>query len=118
MKSSSDLTNKTRIEASKLGYRLFRNNVGMFYTENGTPVMCGLCKGSSDLIGWREIIVTSDMVGKRMAVFTAFEIKSGKDRLKEEQKTFLNAVGKAGGIISVVRDEQDVHAIDSKACPV
>lgn len=106
MKSSSDLTNKTRIELSQQGYRLFRNNVGMFYTKNGAPIRCGLCVGSSDLIGWRQVTVTPDMVGKPIAVFAAIEIKVGKDRLSDEQKTFLKAVQLAGGVSDVISDKK------------
>lgn len=65
-----------------------------FAFPDGKPVV-----GTSDLIGWTTITVTPEMVGKRLAVFTAIECKAstgGKKR--EEQVKFLGNVIKAGGI--------------------
>ncbi len=39
--------------------RIFRNNTGAVTTADGRFITFGLCKGSSDLIGWTEIEITA-----------------------------------------------------------
>ena len=100
--------------------RLFRNNVGKVWTgivvssrdrqvilSNCRPFHAGLIKGSSDLIGWNTVTVSQEMVGKKIAVFTAVEIKTSKVRTTPEQVVFIENVNKAGGIAGVVYNEQD-----------
>lgn len=94
--------------------RLFRNNVGTAYEGkkamlNNSVVLTelrlvtfGLCVGSSDLVGWTEVEITPEMVGKKVAIFTAVEVKKEKGgRVKKEQRAFLKAVEKAGGIAEI-----------------
>lgn len=78
--------------------RLFRNNVGVAIYPDGSRVVYGLCPGSSDLIGWRTVEVTPQMVGRKVAVFVALEVKNERGRLTPEQDNFLAAVRAAGGI--------------------
>ena len=94
---------------------LFRNNTGVAYQGKRAvynnrqvitdlrPISFGLCVGSSDLIGWTEIIVTPDMVGEKIAIFTAVEVKNEKGRATKEQIKFLQAVKNAGGIARLTR---------------
>jgi len=94
---------------------LFRNNTGTGYQGKRAvynnrqvitdvrPISFGLCVGSSDLIGWTEIIVTPDMVGQKIAIFTAVEVKNEKGRATKEQIKFLQAVRNAGGIARLTR---------------
>lgn len=89
---------RVRLKASELGYRLFRNNVGVFKTLDGRVVRTGLCVGSSDLIGYRPLKITPDMVGKTLAVFVALEVKKKGGKLRPEQKQFLDAIERDGGI--------------------
>lgn len=96
------------LSAPKLGSRLFRNNVGVLQDENGQHVRYGLCTGSSDLIGWKEVTVTPEMVGKKVAVFLAVEVKTGNLKPTKEQTNFIEAVTKAGGIAFVARDSETV----------
>ena len=50
--------------------RLFRNETGSLPNpRTGKWVDFGLAKGSSDLIGFKTIQVTPDMVGEKLAVF-------------------------------------------------
>lgn len=97
-----------QLELSKNpGIRLFRNNVGVLRDENGTPVRYGLCTGSSDLIGWTAVTITPSMVGRKLAIFTAQEVKTEAGRVTAEQTAFLSCVKKAGGIAGVVRSVDD-----------
>lgn len=85
--------------------RLFRNNVGVLRDHTGRAVRFGLHPGSSDLIGWRSITITPDMVGQKVAVFTALEVKApgGTHKVTVEQHHFIQAVETAGGIAGVAR---------------
>ena len=118
------LMQRIRLAVGKLPtVRLFRNNVGMGWQgkavhqgshvviENPRPLHAGLCEGSSDLIGWTTVEVTPDMVGERVAVFTAIEVKTDKGRTSPEQRNFIQRVQEAGGIAGVARSENDAIEI-------
>lgn len=74
-----------RLQASQMGWRLFRNNKGVLPDpETGRWIRFGLCNDnkelgkrlrSSDLIGIRPVIITPDMVGSTIGQFVAREIK-------------------------------------------
>lgn len=104
--------------------RVFRNNVGAAWQgtavrlkngdvllHNPRRVVYGLCPGSSDLIGWRTVEVTPEMVGRKLAVFVAVEAKTVRGRASEEQQAFLQAVRAAGGIGVVARSPDGVEAM-------
>ena len=95
--------------------RLFRNQVGQLPDpRTGRPVQFGLARGSADLIGWRTITITPDMVGQRLAVFTSIEVKTTTGRVRPEQTAWLGAVHKAGGIAGVARSVADsLHIVES-----
>ena len=116
------ILDKAQLDASRMGARLFRNNVGSGWVGrivgnkadtitllNPRPLHAGLCKGSSDLIGWTPVVVTPEMVGKTVAVFTAIEGKTKGVRTTLEQSSFLTAVTDAGGIGSVLREGVEVR---------
>lgn len=128
VRNATDLTHRLMVAMSDAGSRMFRNNVGngLMIRHGSTSIrnkiieacaavaesrggsayrlQFGLCPGSSDLVGLTEIVITPDMVGKRIAVFTAAEVKYGNDQLQEAQSNFINAVRDAGGIGIVARD--------------
>jgi hypothetical protein len=79
--------------------------------KTGRPVQFGLARGSADLIGWRTVEVTPDMVGQRLAVFTSIEVKTPTGRLTPQQRNWLDAVLKAGGIAGVARSVADALQI-------
>ncbi len=94
--------------------RMFRNQVGQLPDlRTGRPVQFGLAKGSSDLIGFKTIEVTSDMVGQKLAVFTSIEVKTAKGKLTPMQHNWLSCVNKAGGITGVARSVKDAIQIIS-----
>lgn len=98
------------LSASKLGLRLFRNNVGALQDKKGSWIKYGVCNpGGSDLIGWSEVQVTPQMVGKTVCIFTAVEAKSETGRLSQHQKAFLDAVKAAGGVAIIARSVEDLE---------
>ena len=112
----------------KLG-RIFRNNNGVGWTgqrvtvtrtqsvvvgpgdvllRNARPFHAGLCEGSSDLIGWKSILITPEMVGRPFAQFAAVETKSPKGRATDEQRQFLYVVENVGGFSVLAKKIEDV----------
>lgn len=80
--------------------------------EDGVPVRFGLANDSaklneriksSDLIGWRSIVITPDMVGQRVAIFASHEIKEPGwtlrpgDKRGHAQARWIALVNEAGG---------------------
>lgn len=108
MTSESTILKQVMLKASQLGWRVFRNNVGVAFQPNGQVVRYGLHTGSSDLIGWSSQVVTQDMVGKRVALFLAIETKTKKGSATNEQKNFLKEVDEAGGIAILARTADDL----------
>lgn len=89
--------------------RLFVNFVGSVLSLDGSRrFTAGLIKGSSDLIGWHSIVITPEMVGQKIAVFTAIECKRPKGgRLSPFQANFIAQVKSAGGIAGVARSPDE-----------
>lgn len=100
-----------QIALAELGYRLFRNNVGTLQNLRGEYVTYGLCEGSSDLVGWVSIEVTPEMLGKKIAVFVACEVKQPGKKPTDKQAAFLSAIRSAGGIAVVATSVEE--AIDA-----
>jgi hypothetical protein len=109
--SEQRIQQEIRLAVSKGDTRVFRNNTGTLRDANGRPVSFGLCKGSADLIGWRTVTITPEMVGQQVAVFTSIEVKTATGRLQPEQQQWLNAVQTAGGIAGVARSVEDALRI-------
>ena len=96
---------RVMLAATKMGARLFRNNVGF---DEVRKIHYGLCKGSSDLIGWRPVTITPEMVGTTIAQFYAVEVKTSTGEITEEQQRFIDAVNKYGGCAVVARHQDDL----------
>lgn len=95
--TETDIVKQVQIALSKLGHRVFRNNVGR--TKIGEHwIQYGLCPGSSDLIGWT-------FKGR----FLAIEVKTLTGKLTETQELFLNAVNEAGGLGLCVRSVDEIY---------
>jgi hypothetical protein len=109
--SEQRIQQEIRLAISHGDTKVFRNNTGTLKDANGRPVQFGLCKGSADLIGWRTITVTPEMVGSQVAVFLSIEVKTPTGRVKPEQQQWLNAVQAAGGIAGVARSVEDALQI-------
>ena len=98
--TEADIMRQIQLAATKLGARLFRNNVGMATTNTGSVIRFGLAVGSADLIGWSA-------TGK----FIAIEVKRPYGKPTKEQRRFLDAVVAAGGIAGVARSVEDAVEI-------
>lgn len=97
--------------------RLWRNNVGVLVDRTGRPVAYGLgskggevLPGTSDKIGLRSVVVTPEMVGRRLAVFTAIE---EKDLAKPTpaQLRFIANIQRMGGLAGVAHSVAEAEAI-------
>jgi hypothetical protein len=97
------------------GTRLWRNNCGALKDAEGRLIRYGVANpGGSDLIGWRSITVTPDMVGQKLAVFLAIEVKGERTRVTDQQRNFLDRVKADGGLAGVARTVEDAKAIVSQ----
>lgn len=79
--------------------------------RNPRTIHAGLCKGGSDLIGWRSVTITPDMVGQQIAVFAAIECKAARGRVSTDQQNFIDAVNRAGGFAGVARSDDEARSI-------
>lgn len=102
------LRNKTLLNLPD-NIKMYRANAGEFWAgiiisaKNGIlklknfSKIYGLPVGFPDLFGWTTITITPDMIGKKIAIFTAYELKA-TGRLSKEQKQFRKALLEMGGI--------------------
>ena len=105
------IQNEIRLGISAPNVRMFRNNVGAAKTDDGRFITFGLCKGSSDLIGFVEKKITAEMVGKSLAVFTAIEVKTAIGKASKEQLAFIDTVKSKGGLAGIARSVDDARKI-------
>lgn len=105
--------------------RLVRNNVGRAWVPRGKVERMeggvflphgaiydwGLQNGSSDLIGITRVVITPEMVGQVVGVFTSIEVKTKTGRTSKEQKNWLGMVSKFGGLGGVARSVVDAMRI-------
>ena len=109
--SEQSIQQHIRIACSTGQTRLFRNNTGTLRDQHGRPVSFGLCKGSADLIGYRTVTITPEMVGQQVAIFTSIEVKTPTGRIRPEQQAWLDTIQVAGGIAGVARSVEDALRI-------
>lgn len=108
-----------RVEASRRGWRLWRNNVGAVNdTEAGVHIRFGLANDSSqvnrvlksgDLIGIRPLVIQPGDVGRLVGQFVSFECKkptwkwAGTER-ELAQRNWANLVNSLGGEARFIND--------------
>ena len=71
--------------------------------RQGRPLHAGLCVGSSDLIGYRQV--------DGVAQFVALEVKSATGRPTAQQVQFLDHINAVGGLAGIARSVDDAAAI-------
>jgi hypothetical protein len=88
--------------------RMFRTNSGMAWAgksvrkddaiiiKNARPFH-GMPEGWPDLTGWETVVITPDMVGQKIAVFSVVEVKTGSTKLSKKQNQFKELILKMGG---------------------
>lgn len=120
--SESAVQAEVRLEASRQGKRLMRNNVGAGVLENGRFMRWGLMNESEalnrrikshDLIGWQPVTIRHDHVGTTIAQFLSREVKapgwmySGTER-EQAQLRFAELVNAAGGDAKFITDPRQL----------
>ena len=109
--SETAVQTNIRLEASRCGARLWRNNVGGTYTQEGAFLRYGLANDSkamnkliksSDLIGLKPVRIEQRHVGHIIGQFVAREVKEqgwrfGATERENAQLAFLQLVTSMGG---------------------
>lgn len=108
--SESAVTSHVILAAAQNGVTLWRNNCGAFMDNTGRLVRYGLGNTSpknqfksSDYIGFTPVLITPDMIGRILPVFTAVEMKASdfkfnkNDKHLLHQKNFIDIVLKNNG---------------------
>jgi len=114
-KAETDIVHAIMLEASSRGVVLWKNVRGKFRAMySDTVISAGLsAQGSSDLIGYKRVTVTPDMVGQTLAVFCAVEVKTSTGAVRPEQAAFCERVSARGGISGIARSVADFIQIIS-----
>jgi hypothetical protein len=114
--SEARVQSEVRLAAPAKRMRLFRNNKGALPDARGVPVRFGLCNDnpavgqrfrSADLVGWRSVTITPEMVGSDIAQFTSLECKPENwtwcgDKHEEAQSRWAALVTADGGYAKFV----------------
>ena len=117
----SAVTSRVRLAAAKLNTPLWRNNCGGCYDNTGRFIRYGLGSeaqlASSDFIGIRPVLITPDMIGQVLGVFTAVEMKkegfkfNKNDKHLLNQKVFIDIVKQYGGFAGFASSVEDFYRI-------
>lgn len=120
--SEREIQNDIQKEHSRGATRLLRINCGAAWQGqviDQTPARLVLspwypvklaAEGVSDLLGWTTVEITADMVGTKVAVLTAVEVKD-RGKPTPEQLSFLHLVRRSGGRGGVARSVAEAGAI-------
>lgn len=122
--NESEIQQKIQIEGPYHNCQLLRNNSGALKNNRGEVVRYGLGNisskhnkqmKSSDLIGFTTKVITPDMIGKTVAIFTAVEVKAEHFNTSDEriiaQQNFINWVVRHGGIAGFAKSVDDFKVI-------
>lgn len=97
--SEHSLQNEIRVELSKLGFVVFRANVGKIRMADGRFFDTGLPKGFSDLFAIKD--------GRIYFV----EVKYGKNKATPEQINFIEQMKKRGCVAGIAYSVDDAVKI-------
>lgn len=119
MTSETDIQNAIRLALSRGPCRLFRQQVGEYWTGDAVHLKDGSVlirhprrvhvgfSGWSDLGGW----LTETVNDQPFARYVAIEVKTPRGRFRDGQEAFLDTVAKAGGLAGVARSVADAEKI-------
>jgi hypothetical protein len=111
IQNERDVQNLSRLGISQRGGKRWRNTIGAFRTLDGRFIRAGLANESArmnsliksgDWVGWDEVTITPEMVGKKIAIFVSDEYKkpnwkySGTEHEKAQVR-WANMVNRSGG---------------------
>lgn len=126
MVSESVVQQQARLTMARIGGQVWRNNSGACKDEYGNMIRYGLANESaqqnkviksSDLICCVPTLITPEMVGYHLGVFTALEIKKSNwhltpgDQRGQAQAKFHQIVRDACGFAGFVTHPDDVLRI-------
>lgn len=118
-----------RLRANAKGCRLYKNNTGVAFSEDNRPVFFGLGNDGTkdkesirtpDWVGWLNVVITPEMVGKSIPVFTAIDAKKVGFIPKKSypvgtreygQQKFFNIVIDSNGLAGFATNAQDVDLL-------
>ena len=109
--TEQQIQQEIRFALSQGDCRLWRNNTGKLQAADGRWVDFGLCKGSSDLIGLRRVVIEPHHVGQTLAVFSAVEVKTPKGRPSADQVQFISTIKNLGGLAGIARSVAEANTI-------
>ena len=122
---------QVRLEANKQGCRLYKNNTGVAFDKYNRPVFFGLgnegkknkdSDRTPDWVGWHNVVITPDMVGKTLPVFLAIDAKKlgfkhkevySKNTREYGQNKFFQKVINFNGIAGFAATAEHVREIIS-----
>lgn len=131
-KAETEIAHAIMIAASKKGDRLFKVVRGLFYTKDSVMSLLAAVKtcnigriiaaaknlrqikaglladGASDLIGFKRVIITQEMVGQLIAQFYVREVKTPTGKVSPEQQNFVDFVNENGGDSGIARSVADI----------
>ena len=113
-----------RLAASQTGRVMWRNNNGAATPPDGRHIRFGLGNDSkrineafksSDLIGITPVVVTPQMIGTMLGVFTACEVKPGNwkwsgNGREQGQWNYIQVVNRYGGIGTFAKSVKDYES--------
>lgn len=123
MKKESNIQKSILLAAGPTGCRLFRINAGsgwtgkVTYNKDGSITIHnprpfhGATTGYADLTGFTPVVITPELVGQTLAVFTAIECKSPTGKPTPEQINFIEQIRKAGGRAGIARSADEALKI-------
>ncbi|MDX0262459.1 hypothetical protein GOC60_14850 [Sinorhizobium meliloti] len=128
--SETPLMRRLMKKATRLGARLFRQNTGMGWVgrsqrfdrpgtievrpgdvviRNARPFHAGF-EGLSDSGGWSPLVITPELMGATVAIYTQVEVKEDA-RPTTAQLDWIAAVKAAGGRAGIAHNEDELAAI-------
>lgn len=114
-KQETNTTNNIMLEMSPRKTTLWKNVRGLFWTlDKKRKVSAGLLVpggGGSDLIGGTEVLITPEMVGKTVFIFTVIEVKTETGDVQDNQREYIDFVKSKGGFAGVARNNEEAIEI-------
>jgi hypothetical protein len=83
---------------------------GDVVVRQGQPVQLGE-EGIADLVGYSIVTITPEMVGQRVAIFSAVEVKGEGDTPKATQLAYIERIRQHGGRAGVAYQPEDAAFI-------